>query len=438
MVSKKFLLGICLFLVTKIGYSQSTLDKFPSLSLGSGVLIYYGNIGQNTGGQLNSQISAYSRIRTGYNLSLEQKLGKIFSLTATGLYGQLGQSERSSIPANNVNFQSSIYQGDLSLIIRTDKLFPNSMVTPYIGFGAGYLAFDPYTDLHASNGDKYYYWPGGAIMNEPYTAANLNTATPLERSYKYSTKMDSLNKYAKSSIIVPLTFGFNFKFTDNLSATLGATYFLTFTNAIDNANTGKNDSYLYTNVSLKWSFGHADRGPDNKQYNSVDFSKIEDGDSDGDGIKDSKDKCPGTPKGVKVDADGCPLDSDGDGIPDYLDKEPNSKKGAMVDANGVTQTDEMLARKQAEWDAGAVERSQAFNANPSQETISKIEKTALENKKESGTSKALPAEFQAADYNKDGFIEADEINKVIDGFFSGDNDFTVEKINRLIDFFFEQ
>jgi len=31
-----------------------------------------------------------------------------------------------------------------------------------------------------------------------------------------------------------------------------------------------------------------------------------DGDEDGDGVPDSRDKCPGTPKGVKVDADGCP------------------------------------------------------------------------------------------------------------------------------------
>ena len=31
-----------------------------------------------------------------------------------------------------------------------------------------------------------------------------------------------------------------------------------------------------------------------------------DGDEDGDGVPDSRDKCPGTPKGVPVDANGCP------------------------------------------------------------------------------------------------------------------------------------
>ncbi len=57
-------------------------------------------------------------------------------------------------------------------------------------------------------------------------------------------------------------------------------------------------------------------------------------DSDGDGVLDSLDKCPGTPKGVKVDAAGCPLDSDGDGVPDYLDKCPDTPKGVAVDSAG--------------------------------------------------------------------------------------------------------
>ncbi len=57
-------------------------------------------------------------------------------------------------------------------------------------------------------------------------------------------------------------------------------------------------------------------------------------DSDGDGVYDDKDKCPGTPKGVTVDAMGCPLDSDGDGVADYKDKCPGTKAGAKVDADG--------------------------------------------------------------------------------------------------------
>ncbi len=45
-------------------------------------------------------------------------------------------------------------------------------------------------------------------------------------------------------------------------------------------------------------------------------------DSDGDGVTDDKDKCPNTPAGRKVDAEGCELDSDGDGVVDGVDKCP--------------------------------------------------------------------------------------------------------------------
>ena len=57
-------------------------------------------------------------------------------------------------------------------------------------------------------------------------------------------------------------------------------------------------------------------------------------DTDGDGVLDSVDQCPNTPKGVQVDTRGCPLDSDGDGVPDYLDKCPNTTRGLKVDATG--------------------------------------------------------------------------------------------------------
>jgi outer membrane protein OmpA-like peptidoglycan-associated protein len=59
-------------------------------------------------------------------------------------------------------------------------------------------------------------------------------------------------------------------------------------------------------------------------------------DSDHDGVIDKKDLCPDTPKGVKVDKNGCPIDSDGDGVPDYLDKCPNTPKGTKVDKKGCS------------------------------------------------------------------------------------------------------
>jgi OOP family OmpA-OmpF porin len=71
---------------------------------------------------------------------------------------------------------------------------------------------------------------------------------------------------------------------------------------------------------LGYSFGfRAEEGP---------------GDSDGDGVTDDKDRCPNTPAGAIVDANGCPLDSDGDGVYDGIDQCPNTPRGTEVDKRG--------------------------------------------------------------------------------------------------------
>jgi hypothetical protein len=413
MAGKKLLVVFTAIVVGLNVYAQdkNAQGQLPSVGAGAGVLIFKGDIGKG------SDLSTYSIIRAGYNFSVEQRIGKFIGISATGLFGKLAQSERSK--TSNYNFESKIMQGDISIILHTDKLLPDANLTPYVGVGIGFLKFDSYGDLKDKNGLKYYYWSDGSIHDLSETAANMPLAKTLQRDYTYETQLkDSTTTYARNTLVIPLTFGFNLKLLDNLEASLGATYFITFTDYIDNIKANSNnDSYLYTRVGLTYTFLHGEKkAAEDKRYEKVDFSKIDEGDSDGDGIKDSKDNCAGTPKGTKVDSDGCPLDTDKDGVPDYLDKEPDSKKGAIVDASGVTQTDQILAKKQAEWDAAATERSETFN----------------------GTKKGLPPEFLAADYNKDGFIQVTEINQVIDGFFTGENDFTVERINRLIDFFFEQ
>ena len=57
-------------------------------------------------------------------------------------------------------------------------------------------------------------------------------------------------------------------------------------------------------------------------------------DSDGDGVYDINDDCPGTFKGAKVDERGCPVDSDKDGVYDYMDRCPATPKDVKVDRNG--------------------------------------------------------------------------------------------------------
>jgi OOP family OmpA-OmpF porin len=57
-------------------------------------------------------------------------------------------------------------------------------------------------------------------------------------------------------------------------------------------------------------------------------------DADNDGVLDARDQCPNTPRGTKVDANGCELDSDKDGVVDSKDKCPNTAAGMKVDKDG--------------------------------------------------------------------------------------------------------
>jgi OOP family OmpA-OmpF porin len=83
--------------------------------------------------------------------------------------------------------------------------------------------------------------------------------------------------------------------------------------------------------------------------NCVDMpAKPMDGDADGDGVPDSKDRCPNTPKGAAVNADGCPKDSDGDGVPDYKDNCPGTPAGAKVDPKGCEIMADMMIKVTAD------------------------------------------------------------------------------------------
>ena len=89
---------------------------------------------------------------------------------------------------------------------------------------------------------------------------------------------------------------------------------------------GNNDNHFSGLLGLAYEFGETSK--------PAPVVKPQPKDSDNDGVVDSKDKCPNTPAGVKVDANGCPVDSDKDGVVDYLDKCPNTPAGVKVDANG--------------------------------------------------------------------------------------------------------
>lgn len=88
---------------------------------------------------------------------------------------------------------------------------------------------------------------------------------------------------------------------------------------------GIDESTFDTQVSLGISFAFT---------RTIAQAAPEPADSDGDGVPDSRDQCPGTPAGTVVDSTGCEPDADRDGVVDSRDDCPNTPRGAEVDNRG--------------------------------------------------------------------------------------------------------
>lgn len=436
MRKKNLFTCIILFTFIQLLNSQTeTTKQLPSVAIGAGVLSFNGDIGNGV------NLSSFSRIKVGYNITVEQRIGKYFGVSINGLYGKLADGERSK--TRNLNFQSQIMQADLNVEIHFDNdllLKRSSVFAPYIFVGIGYLKFDPHGDITDKNGTKYNYWNDGSIRSLPENDVNAASATYLQRDYTYETILtDSTTNYPRHTLVMPVGIAFNLKMLDNLSANIGASYYFSFTDWIDNVKNGKNDSYIFANVSLQYTFTKKVKEVSNKAYENVDFTSLDKVDTDRDGVNDAQDRCPGTPVGVKVDAHGCAEDIDEDGIPDYRDKELTTKKGAVVNADGITITDKMIADKQSQNDSLATERSEVFNQNPSLSYLKDLDSKLSDARKNNPAKpNSIPAALKSADINNDGYISSDEITGAIDGFFDGSSNFTVERLNDLVDFFFEQ
>ena len=394
----------------------------------AGALKFLGDVGKK------SNTNFFSDMRMGYNLGVEYRIGKVLGIGVDGMYGKLAGTDNDK--TSHLNFQSKVMGGGLNLFAFFDKLGEKEKdVSLFVHTGLGFLKFDSYGDLRDKNNTAYNYWSDGSIRNLSESTANEPISTVIKRDYTYETQLkDSVKSYSRSALYIPLGIGAKFQMGFRTSLRIGVAYNICMSDYIDNYKKGGNDSWASANVGINIHFGKKEADG----YSNVDFNAIDNSDTDGDGVKDLDDRCLGTPKGIKVDKNGCPDDIDEDGVFDYMDKELATKKGAKVDGNGVTIDEEALAKRQLEWDSLSIERSEGFNTAPSLSYLKNIETKAKQNQTKLGKTSAIPADFVEADYNKDGIISADEITKTIDGFFEGANSFNVEKINRLIDFFFEQ
>lgn len=322
----------------------------PKVALGVGMLSFHGDL-------YARHYQAPWTARIGYDLNISQRLFKPLQLNFNIMFGKLGANEW--LNNRQENFEAEIRAGGLSLLYDFGNFIPDKCrLRPWISAGITSFEFLSKTDLYDRYGNKYYYWSDGSIKNIDESAPNAASAVNLTRDYYYETDIRELNKdgfgkYPERAWAFPVGAGALMKITDRFDFKIGFQYYFSTTDYIDGitnnslgtrAGTRQKDNFVYTSFALQYDLvlkkkNKADTLPDD-YFDGVDFLAIDNGDYDEDGVKDWDDKCHGTPKGVKVDAFGCPYDDDKDGVANHEDEELQTLEGIAVNMKGVGLTDE--------------------------------------------------------------------------------------------------
>lgn len=392
-------------------------SKAPSIGYNIGYLNLFGDV------KLNSYSPSFSS-RLGHQFYVSLPLSNSFSLSYNFLAGKIfGEETRGT---DNLNFRTSLVEQALMFEYNFHNIIKPDVdsklgVLPVIGFGIEALIFRAKADMQDADGRKYYYWNDGSIKDLPETPGNVDLASDIERDYTYETELrdanlDGFGKYSQISFAMPFTLGADIKVGRNLHFKLGATYHLTFSDMLDNlsskgsgnrqGNEGK-DMFLFSSVGVSYKFA----APKGKKQKEVD--------ADEDGIADIFDKCRETPKGMKVDKNGCPQvnekDRDADGVLDVVDRCRDTKTGDKVDKEGCSEAQKEAQKKLAQ----------------------QADSIAAVKAAEEAEAKAQ-GDFYFADLNKNGRVEVAEVNEFIDRLFDGDKNVTIATMDEIIEYYFDQ
>lgn len=233
-------------------------------------------------GELNNQLLNTDNMNHGGGFSFSKYLNSSIDLLLGVDYYQLKMDNTFEednyhnsgyLVTPNFTFNYKFYN---NYILPEDALFK-----PYIGFGFNYLTGQSKGTSYDLSGDDYEHFIDEVALNfSPGVKYNISRRIAL---------------FAELSIL------------------------LATTDEIDGASFNReNDHFTGGRVGMYFN-----------------ISGIKDQDKDG--VPDIDDECPDTPRGVKVDEDGCPQDRDKDGIPDYLDDCPDDP--GLPEYNGCPDTD---------------------------------------------------------------------------------------------------
>jgi OOP family OmpA-OmpF porin len=247
----------------------------------------------------------------GYGLYIKKQFTPYFSLRLDGVRGKLKGDNAEPFDGGTVNvssvsaFETDLsYSGSLNAVVNLFNISmfnKNSAVQLYASAGAGLAGYKVKT---ATGGGGLADYADGKTISE---------------------------------LIIPVGLGAKFRVTDRINLDLGWTVNYVDGDNLDGVYRNGNDKYSYAYGGLEFALGKGgkqlawhnpvaltyDEALQAKQTadalkNDLDAQKADNAklraemgdlmkDTDGDGVSDKFDKCPGTPSGVVVDGSGCPL-----------------------------------------------------------------------------------------------------------------------------------
>jgi len=252
----------------------------------------------------------------GYGLNIRKQLSHAFGLELNGTRAKLSGTNEGVTGATVREFETQLqYAVDLRGVINIgsiDFLRRENAVGFFVTAGAGYMAYAP--KVTYTNGTVVD-WKGKALG-------------PADDRH------DSPKDYVKG-MYIPVGAGVKFKVSERVNFNLGYTMNFVDADNLDGvyAKGQTKDKFSYGYAGLEFSLGSSakpslewsnplatmyDELKDPTLRQEVEALKnrvsaveksVEDlkKDTDGDGVADQFDKCPGTPAGTAVDGSGCPL-----------------------------------------------------------------------------------------------------------------------------------
>ncbi|WP_316801065.1 OmpA family protein [Pedobacter frigidisoli] len=284
--------------------SATTAAKFRTWSIGvnAGVLTPVSPLG----GRNDFSNNKYN---FGYGLYIKKQFTPYFSLRLDGVRGKLSGDNTEAFGSGATNnsavrsFETQLeYSATLNAVVNMfniDMFKKENALQLYALAGAGFAGYQP--TITTAGGTTAF--GGGKTINE---------------------------------LIIPVGLGAKFKLTDAVNFDLGWTFNYVDGDNLDGVYRNGNDKYSYAHAGLEFALGSgkqlafhnpvaatydeavAAKNTANALKSDLDAQKAENAklrsemadilkDTDGDGVADKLDKCPGTPAGTVVDGSGCPL-----------------------------------------------------------------------------------------------------------------------------------